>query len=194
MPFRVFARVLKHLYRRTATNKRTRLGFSNHNKNILWLTTSMHSDMSYNSPNSAQNDIELRQALREKDSELRRQGKIVRKLKKDRTLLNAELLEWQLKYEEKVTELKQCYEDLDKTTQVLKNLRRKKSSEKQDEKNEIKMYKDYIKELLNRNEKQDNIMKTLMTENRSLRKAGGIKLPQLKNSQSRLTAPRMSIT
>lgn len=133
----------------------------------------------------------LKQTFREKELIIQRQAKVIQKIKEDRSLLNNELLEWKWKYEGKAMELEECHRHLQRANEKLNESTRTLSNSKHREMEEIELYRNNIKELLHRNEKQDKIMRSLITENKSLRK--GIKFSQLKNTQSRLTAPRMSI-
>ena len=139
-------------------------------------------------------DYSFQEALREKDFEIQRQRNLVIKLRKDRNLLNAELLEMKWKYEAQKVELKQCKQELKTTKDMLTEHRVAASSGSQDEKNEIDACKKSIKELLERNEKQGTIVKNLIKENRSLRKERGPRFPPLKVPTTRLTTQRMSIT
>ena len=139
-------------------------------------------------------DSLLREALREKDLEIQRQRSLVSKLRRDRNLLTAELSEVEWKYEQTKVELNQCKTDLKKSRDVLKEYRLAESSSNLSDKNETNMYQKSINELLQRNEKQDIIVRKLIQENRSLRKEEGVKLPKLRVTQSRLTVHRVSIT
>lgn len=152
-------------------------------------------DMSWSYISSPiENNSLLWETLREKDLEIQRQRHLVQKLRKDRELLNADLLQEKLKCEEMGLELKRCKTKLKKMTDISNEPRpAETNNNKLDVENEINMYKNCVKELLQRNEKQDELLKKLMKENKSLRK-GGDNLPHLRVSQSRLTTPRNSIT
>ena len=142
-----------------------------------------------------ENNSLLWEALREKDLEIQRQRHLVQKLRKDRELLNADLLQEKLKCEEMGLELKRCKAKLKKMTDIFNEPRPVESNNNDtlDVQNEVKMYKQCVKELVQRNEKQDELLKKLIKENKSLRK-GGENLPHVRVSQLRLTTQRNSLT
>ena len=142
-----------------------------------------------------ENNSLLWEALREKDLEIQRQRHLVQKLRKDRELLNADLLQEKLKCEEMGLELKRCKAKLKKMTDIFNKPRPVESNNNDtlDAQNEVKMYKQCVKELVQRNEKQDELLKKLIKENKSLRK-GGENLPHVRVSQLRLTTQRNSLT
>lgn len=154
----------------------------------------MYDNMSTDRKCLRESNTALKEALRQRDFQLQRQAKVVQKIRNDRDMMSNELLEWKWRCEERSVELRNCQKELQRVNDRLKESKRTESNTQSKGKDDIEVYKDSIKELLHRNAKQDIIVKSLISENRSLKKGIAVKLPQLRNAQSRLMAPRMSIS
>ena len=136
---------------------------------------------------------ELRKALQEKDVLVQRQQNALKKIRKDRDILNSELLEWKEKFAEKSGELRKYKLEIENANKVINELKERDEQVIERISKETELYRKNMEILLERNEKQGHILQSLVEENKVLRKgAGHVKLPYIKNT-SRLNAPRKSI-
>ena len=138
----------------------------------------------------------LRQAIEEREGIIKRQARILEKMRADRGLLYSELLELQAKCERNERIIDNYRKQLNNATDTIRKMKGNEGAIKQRTNDESKVYRQSIDNLIRRNEKQETILKSLAEENKSLRKSqksSNYKLPMIKASESRLTAPRMSI-
>eukprot|EP00112_Aurelia_sp_Birch-Aquarium-sp1_P020063 Seg508.14 transcript_id=Seg508.14/GoldUCD/mRNA.D3Y31 product="hypothetical protein" protein_id=Seg508.14/GoldUCD/D3Y31 len=136
---------------------------------------------------------ELRKALQEKDALVERQKKALKKIRRDRDLLNNELLEWKEKFAERGNEVRKYKSEIENANKVISELKERDEQVIKRISKETELYRKNMEVLLERNEKQGLILHSLVEENKVLRKGPGhVKLPYIKNT-SRLNAPRKSI-